>query len=117
DTVANRQTLGALQQLGIRLAIDDFGTGNSGLNYLRLFPVETLKIDRSFVEELGRDQRSTDMVRGIIAFAKSLGLTVTGEGIETIEQSAQLRAMGCDWGQGYLYARPVPASMVSELLL
>jgi EAL domain-containing protein (putative c-di-GMP-specific phosphodiesterase class I) len=75
-----------------------------------------LKIDRSFVEDLGRDERSTDMVRGIIAFAKNLGLTVTGEGIETVEQSEHLKAMGCDWGQGYLFARPVPAAQISALL-
>jgi predicted signal transduction protein with EAL and GGDEF domain len=116
DTVGNRQTLWDLQRLGVRLAIDDFGTGNSALNYLRRFPVETLKIDRSFVEDLGRDARATDMVRGIIAFAKNLGLTVTGEGVETVEQSDHLKAMGCDWGQGYLFARPVPAAKISELL-
>jgi diguanylate cyclase (GGDEF)-like protein len=116
DTLENREMLLRLRELGVRLAIDDFGTGNSALNYLRRFPVETLKIDRSFVQELGQDQRSTDMVRGMIAFAKHLGLTVTGEGIETHEQSMHLRAMGCDWGQGYLFARPVPAATITELL-
>jgi len=117
DTPANRATLWALRELGVRLAIDDFGTGNSALNYLRHFPFDTLKIDRSFVEDIGADARTTAMVRGIIAFAKSLGLNVTGEGVETPEQSAHLRAMGCDWGQGYLYdARPVAADRIDDLL-
>jgi len=116
DTPANQTTLWGLRDLGVRLAIDDFGTGNSALNYLRRFPFDTLKIDRSFVEDIGADARTTAMVRGMIAFAKSLGLNVTGEGIETPEQSAHLRAMGCDWGQGYLYARPVAADRIDALL-
>jgi EAL domain-containing protein (putative c-di-GMP-specific phosphodiesterase class I) len=105
-----------LRQLGVRLVIDDFGTGNSALNYLRSFPVDGLKIDRSFVEDVTRDSRTTSMVRGMIAFAHSLGLAVTGEGIETVEQSAALQAMGCDRGQGYLFARPLDAAHIAELL-
>jgi EAL domain-containing protein (putative c-di-GMP-specific phosphodiesterase class I) len=116
DTCANRETLWALRRLGVRLAIDDFGTGSSALNYLRRFPVDTLKIDRSFVEELGQDMRTTAMVGGIVAFAKSLGLHVTGEGVETAEQSHYLRSMGCDQGQGYLFARPIAAPELEALL-
>jgi len=116
NTLHNWATLTELRQLGIRLAIDDFGTGNSAMDYLRRFPVDTLKIDRSFVQDLGRDQQTTALVRGMIAFAKSLGLHVTGEGIETTEQSAQLRSMGCDLGQGFLFARPLPAQQLEQAL-
>jgi EAL domain-containing protein (putative c-di-GMP-specific phosphodiesterase class I) len=117
NTTLNRSTLASLRQLGIRLAVDDFGTGNAAMEYLRHFPVDTLKIDRSFVEDIGRDVRATALVRGMIAFARSVGLEVTGEGIETLEQSAQLRAMGCELGQGFLFARPLPASQLETCLL
>ena len=116
DTAANRAALSGLRDLGVQLAIDDFGAGYAALSYLRRFPVGTLKIDRSFVDDLGRDSRTTAMVRGLIAFAKSLGLSVTGEGIETPEQSALLRAMGCDSGQGYLFARPLAPAQLESLL-
>jgi EAL domain-containing protein (putative c-di-GMP-specific phosphodiesterase class I) len=116
DTVANRDMLGELKRLGVQLVIDDFGTGASALDYLRRYSIDTLKIDHSFVEELGQDRRTTTMVQGMIALAKTLELTIVGEGIETVEQSATLRAMGCDQGQGFLYARPVAADQISALL-
>jgi EAL domain-containing protein (putative c-di-GMP-specific phosphodiesterase class I) len=116
DTETNRRTLWALRQLGVRLVIDDFGTGNSALHYLRAFPVDGLKIDRSFVGELGQDARTTAMVGGMIAFAKTLGLAVTGEGVETPEQEQALRTMGCDRVQGFLFARPLPAREIAALL-
>ena len=116
DTPVIENTLHELRALGVQLAIDDFGTGNAALNYLKRFQVDTLKIDRSFVEELAADARSAAMVQGIIAFAKSLGLSVTGEGVETTEQSEALRALGCDRAQGFLFAKPLPAADIPAVL-
>ena len=116
DTDGTVAKLWALKRLGVRLAIDDFGTGYSSLSYLKLFPVDTLKIDRSFVSGLGQDSNDTAIVRSVVALAKSLNLAVTGEGIETAEQLGHLRALGCDLGQGYLFAKPLAADDVGALL-
>ena len=105
-----RHALDDLKALGVRVAIDDFGTGYSSLSYLRELPVDTLKIDKSFVEKLGRSDEDTEIVGGVIRLAHSIGLTVTAEGIEHIDQETVLRNMGCDAAQGYLYARPADAS-------
>jgi diguanylate cyclase (GGDEF)-like protein len=110
-------TLEALKELGVRLAIDDFGTGYSSLAYLKRFPVDTLKVDRSFVDGLGRDAQDSAIVRSVVALAKALDLNVTAEGIETPAQQAQLELLGCDFGQGYLLGRPVPADAAEALLL
>jgi EAL domain-containing protein (putative c-di-GMP-specific phosphodiesterase class I) len=115
DAEATTDTLLAIKDLGIRLAIDDFGTGYSSLSYLKRFPVDTLKIDRSFVDGLGEDSQDTAIVRSIVALAKALGLSVTGEGIETAIQREQLRELNCDRGQGYLFARPQPAELIERL--
>jgi EAL domain-containing protein (putative c-di-GMP-specific phosphodiesterase class I) len=109
-------SLHALKALGIQLAIDDFGTGYSSLAYLKRFPVDTLKIDRSFVDGLGNDPQDTAIVRSVVALAKSLHLSITGEGVETVTQQAHLRALGCERGQGYLFARPVPADDCAALI-
>jgi EAL domain-containing protein (putative c-di-GMP-specific phosphodiesterase class I) len=105
-----------IRSMGIRLAVDDFGTGYSGLSYFQRFPLDTLKIDRSFVARMGRDARSEAIVNATIAFGKALGLTVTAEGVETPEQLDHLRASGADRGQGYLFARPLEASAVEPIL-
>jgi EAL domain-containing protein (putative c-di-GMP-specific phosphodiesterase class I) len=105
-----------LKDLGIDLAIDDFGTGYSSLSYLKQFPVDTLKIDRAFVDGLGNDPHDTAIVEAVIALAKALNLTVTGEGIETAEQRSRLRLLGCDRGQGYYFSMPLPTEAVSKLL-
>ncbi len=101
----------ALTEFGVTFAIDDFGTGYSSLSYLRQFPVETLKIDCSFVDGLGTDVQAFAIVRSIVALAKALGLSVTGEGVETATQHRQLQELGCDRGQGYLFVRPCPQQM------
>lgn len=111
-------TDGILRKLkgqGIRVAIDDFGTGYSSLFYLKQLPIDCLKIDRSFVEGLGHDPEAKALVRTTIELARALGLRVTGEGIETAEQLAQLRALGCNRGQGYYFAHPSPSDALSTL--
>jgi EAL domain-containing protein (putative c-di-GMP-specific phosphodiesterase class I) len=116
DAEATVAKLRALKALGIQLAIDDFGTGYSSLGYLKRFPVDTLKIDRSFVDGLGEDAQDTAIVQSVVALARTLGLQVTGEGIETPAQAAQLRRLGCDRGQGFLFARPQAPEAITALL-
>jgi diguanylate cyclase (GGDEF)-like protein len=111
------KTLWELKNLGVHLAVDDFGTGYSSLNYLLRFPVDTLKIDRAFVSGLGTDDQSVAIVRSVIDLARSLNLAVTGEGIETLEQLGQLRELGCQQGQGYLFAQPLTSDAIVALLL
>jgi diguanylate cyclase (GGDEF)-like protein len=108
------QTLDMLRRLGIELALDDFGTGYSALSYLKRFPISKLKLDRSFVAGLGQDTEDTAIVHAVIAFAKALGLSITAEGIETAAQVSALRALDCDLGQGFFFARPMPQEALSE---
>ncbi len=110
---ATEETLRRLKKLGVAIAIDDFGTGYSSLSYLNRFPVDVLKIDRSFIADLRRNQ---PLVRTVITMARALELKVVAEGVETREQEAELRAMGCDYGQGFLYAKPLPAEEMTRLL-
>jgi EAL domain-containing protein (putative c-di-GMP-specific phosphodiesterase class I) len=92
--------------------IDDFGTGYSSLAYLKRFPVDVLKIDRSFIDGLGSDPESEAIVHAVIGLARALNLSVVAEGVETIEQLAELRRLECTMCQGYLIARPAPADAV-----
>jgi diguanylate cyclase (GGDEF)-like protein/PAS domain S-box-containing protein len=119
DTDAALGTLRRLHELGVRLAIDDFGAGYSGLGYLKRFPVDTLKIDKSLVLGLGRPEDGQDaaIVQAVIALARALGIQVTAEGVEDAEQLARLRELGCELGQGYYFAPPLPAEAVDALLL
>jgi EAL domain-containing protein (putative c-di-GMP-specific phosphodiesterase class I) len=117
DADASDTLMRRITDRGIRLAVDDFGTGFSGLSYFQRFPLDTLKIDRSFVTGLGRDPRSSAIVNATIAFAKALGLTVTAEGIETDDQRARLTGLGADRGQGYLFAQPLDAETAFAYLV
>lgn len=108
--------LAELKALGVRLSIDDFGTGYSSLSRLQQFPVDTLKIDRSFVSAVGSDPESHEIVRIIVILAHNLGLKVVAEGIETSQQMEVLKFLGCELGQGYLWSRPVSADAIGELL-
>ncbi len=116
DLDLTSRTLETLKELGVWLAIDDFGTGYSSLNYLRRFPVDTIKIDRSFISGLESDAGAVSIVRAITALGHALGMDVTAEGIETAAQLALMEAVSCDRGQGYLFSRPVPAFELDELL-
>jgi diguanylate cyclase (GGDEF)-like protein/PAS domain S-box-containing protein len=109
------QAITELTALGIRIAIDDFGTGNASLGHLRQLPVQMLKVDRSYVEDYGRSEHTTTMLRAMVTLGKTLGMQVTAEGIETIEQTA-LRALGCDFGQGFYFARPLHDTELESLL-
>ena len=116
DADAALGVLHALKALGVRLAIDDFGTGYSSLVYLKRFPVDELKIDRSFVDGLGRDTEDTAIVTSIVQLAAAVGVQVVAEGVETDEQRDALLALGCRLGQGYLFAPPLPASACATTL-
>ena len=105
-----------LKALGVRLSIDDFGTGYSSLSRLQGFPVDTLKIDRSFISQMDSDRESLEMVRIIISLAHNFRLRVVAEGVETREQAGQLQKLGCELAQGYLYSRPVSAQDIPGLL-
>jgi EAL domain-containing protein (putative c-di-GMP-specific phosphodiesterase class I) len=107
--------LRALRSLGVRMSIDDFGTGQSSLGYLKTLPVDSLKIDRSFVDGLGSDPDDSAIVAAVVHMGHALGLTVTAEGIETPLQLSELRSLGCDLGQGFYFARPQPGEIAGVL--
>jgi EAL domain-containing protein (putative c-di-GMP-specific phosphodiesterase class I) len=110
------EVLGSLRSLGVSLLMDDFGTGYSSLNHLHSFPFDVLKIDRSFVGRMTEGDQPLQIVRTIIELARVLGMDVVAEGIETCEQFRLLRQLGCRFGQGYLFARPLSAEAVTQLL-
>jgi diguanylate cyclase (GGDEF)-like protein len=110
------ELLEVIRSRGVRLAIDDFGTGYSSMSLMKKFPVDTIKIDRSFVQDLPHDVEDRAIAQAIISMGKALGLTIVAEGVETAEQAAFLRTNACDEMQGYLFSKPVAAERVPELL-
>ncbi len=110
------ETLAELRRAGVKVAVDDFGTGYSSLSYLRTFAIDYLKIDRSFTGDIDTDGTTRELVAAIIRMAHALGLKVIAEGIETESQGQYLLEQGCDYGQGYHYARPVPGDEITRLL-
>jgi len=108
-------TLERLRALGVHLSVDDFGTGYSSLAYLRRFPVDALKVDRSFVAGLGEDAEDSAIVEAVVSMAHSLHLSVVAEGVETDEQLARLRELGCELAQGFYFAAPVPPAALHPL--
>lgn len=109
-------TMQALREVGVHLSLDDFGTGYSSLNYLRRFPIDTLKIDRSFVNDVATDAGAASICRSIVTVGHELGMRVLAEGCETIEQIAALHRDGCDAFQGFWFGRPVPATQAEQML-
>ncbi len=114
DVKAATVALRELRSLGLHLSVDDFGTGYSSLTYLKRFPVEAIKVDRSFVAGLGIESEDTTIVEAVVRLGQSLGLNVVAEGIESPLQLARLRELGCDRGQGYLFGRPRPAKLIEQ---
>lgn len=111
------EILNQLQALGIAIAIDDFGTGYSSLSYLARYPVNTLKIDRVFVTEIAVDPHRAELVKAIMSIARNLELSVVAEGVDTQEQAANLRELGCQVAQGYLYSKPMTKAAFQPLLM
>ena len=104
----------SLKECGVKLAVDDFGTGYSSLSYLKRFPVDTLKVDRSFIQDVPGDQEDVSLVTAIVAMADSLGIAVVAEGVETEEQRLFLREIGCDYMQGFLFDKPLSAEEMEQ---
>jgi diguanylate cyclase (GGDEF)-like protein len=117
NTERTLDTLHRLKSLGVRIAMDDFGTGYSSLSYLQSFPFDKIKVDRSFVSGVNQAPHSATVVRSVIDIATALGMTTTAEGVETEEQCASLRLLGCDEAQGYLFGRPQRAIDAAALLV
>jgi diguanylate cyclase (GGDEF)-like protein len=116
DTATAAKTLHELENLGVRLVLDDFGTGYSSLGYVKRFPLSFLKIDRSFVAELGGDGRNDAIISAIAEMSRALGARVVAEGVETEDQLAGVRKLGCELAQGFLFSRPVPPDEIDALL-
>jgi EAL domain-containing protein (putative c-di-GMP-specific phosphodiesterase class I) len=111
-----RAELEELHELGVQIAVDDFGTGFSSLEQLRRFPIDVLKVDRSFVQGVDHDARDAAIAANLVSLAHALDLVAVAEGIETDGQLASLRELDCDLAQGFLFARPAPADQVTSLL-
>ncbi|MEL6927440.1 MAG: EAL domain-containing protein [Cyanobacteria bacterium J06600_6] len=116
DTELAQTILSKFASMGVCLSMDDFGTGYSSLGYLKQFPFHTLKIDRSFVKDLHSNSQDLAIVEAVITLGKGLNLNVVAEGVETTELQDLLQNLGCEYIQGYLYSKPVPAAIATELL-
>jgi EAL domain-containing protein (putative c-di-GMP-specific phosphodiesterase class I) len=113
---AGFQVIRRLKRLGVRLAIDDFGTGYSSLAYLHRLPVDVIKVDRSFIADLGLGSDRATLARGILELVRSLQVSTVAEGVETTEQLDALRNVRCELGQGFMFSRPVAPAAITELL-
>jgi EAL domain-containing protein (putative c-di-GMP-specific phosphodiesterase class I) len=111
-----RVELEELHDLGVKIAVDDFGTGFSSLGQLRRFPIDVIKVDRSFVQGVDHDAKDAAIAANLVSLAHALGLVAVAEGIESEGQLASFRGLDCDLAQGYLFARPAPAEQITELL-
>ncbi len=111
-----KDTLKMCRKAGMSIAIDDFGTGYSSLSYLHYFPIDTLKIDQTFVRDMGKNEASLELVKSIIGLGKNMNMKIVAEGIETAEEARNLKDLGCDFAQGYFFARPMPEEDVTELI-
>ena len=116
DNRAVLDVLHQLRELGVRISMDDFGTGYSSLSYLRSFPFDKIKIDRSFIAELGKENDCVAIIRAVTRLGRSLGMVTTAEGVETQEQLDILRAEGCTQVQGYLFSPPRPLAEIPAML-
>ena len=114
--LALRKVLHQLRNEGFTVAIDDFGTGYSSMSLMKQFPIDTIKIDRSFIRDLPVDSEDQAIAQAIISMGKALGMTVIAEGVETLEQEAFLRSHACDEVQGFLFSKPLPARQLADLL-
>jgi EAL domain-containing protein (putative c-di-GMP-specific phosphodiesterase class I) len=112
----NVAALHQLKRLGVRVAVDDFGTSHSSVSYLNRLPVDFLKIDRSFVEGLGKDPKYEEIVSAVIELARILNIEVIAEGVETADQVTRLQELGCHFAQGYYFSKPLPAEVTGALL-
>jgi EAL domain-containing protein (putative c-di-GMP-specific phosphodiesterase class I) len=110
------EMLRQLRALGVLVYLDDFGTGYSSLSYLQRFPIDAVKIDRSFVNRMSRQKGGSEIVRAIISLSHSLGMKVIAEGVETLEHLGDLRMMKCGYGQGMLFSKPIPSDEAGLLL-
>jgi EAL domain-containing protein (putative c-di-GMP-specific phosphodiesterase class I) len=116
DTAATIERLGSLRGLGVRVAIDDFGTGYSSLGYLRRFPLDAVKIDRSFIEDVTEGTRQAALVHAIVELCRTLELDTVAEGVETHDQAVRLTELGCELAQGFHFGRPMPARDLARRL-
>jgi EAL domain-containing protein (putative c-di-GMP-specific phosphodiesterase class I) len=117
NMAAVASSLHALRALGIGIALDDFGTGYAGLDYLQSLPFTCLKIDKTFVQQIGQSDRSRHIIKAALELARSLGLSTIAEGIETADIGAQLAALGCSHAQGYHYGKPMPKQQMGAWAL
>ncbi|MCK5518583.1 MAG: EAL domain-containing protein, partial [Alphaproteobacteria bacterium] len=106
-----------LRKQGLTIALDDFGTGYSSLGYLHRFPIDILKIDRSFVQDIHSNSKSLNVVRAIVSLAKTFDLSIVAEGIESANEAISIAGLGCDAGQGYLFSKPLPVEKAMEFLI
>jgi EAL domain-containing protein (putative c-di-GMP-specific phosphodiesterase class I) len=116
DLAGAREVMKKLNRLGVRLAIDDFGTGHSSLAYLKQFPVHEVKVDRTFVQGVAESPVDSAIVRAVVDLANAMGISVVAEGVETMDQVAGLKMLGCQVAQGFYFSRPLCAEAFDELL-